>query len=194
MTLALSDSAATRVNPDAIGDWHTDEGTLVKAARTDRQAFAALYDLYADRIYHYIARRVSSEPIAEDLASATWERALAAIERFEFRGTPFSAWLYRIAGNLIANHYRQDRAHPESELDSQRAVSAGLGALAERQEVRNALMRLSESDQELIGLCYFAGLTPAEIADVLGVSPAAIHKRLHRARERLRILLESGHA
>lgn len=169
-----------------------DEDWLVEAARHDRQAFGQLYDRHFDAIYHYVARRVGDDELAEDLTAAVWERALVAIERFELRGVPFVAWLYRIAGNVIANHHR--RARLVSFVPFLPQVNHGAvhsaDPIDERTAVREAFDALSESDREVLSLCYHAGLTPPEIADVLGCTPAAVHKRLHRARQRLRQRLE----
>jgi len=183
------------VNPVRSEALVYDEDWLVEAARHDRQAFGQLYDRHFDAIYHYVARRVGDEALAEDLTAAVWERALVAIERFELRGVPFAAWLYRIAGNVIANHHR--RAHlvsfvpflPQAHHESVHFADP----IDERTMVREAFIRLSDSDREVLSLCYHAGLTPPEIADVLSCSPAAVHKRLHRARQRLRQLLEGEH-
>lgn len=166
-----------------------DDDSLVEAARHDREAFGALYDRYFDPIYAYIARRTDDAAEAEDIAAQVWERALKSIERYQVRGVPFAAWLYRIAGNQIANHRRHARilrfvplgpGHGSAEPDD----------ASERDAVRAALDALSESDRELLSLCYFAGLAPPEIAEVLGCGVAAVHKRLHRARARLRRKLE----
>ncbi|RIL10342.1 RNA polymerase subunit sigma-24 [bacterium] len=179
------------VNPPGTGH---DEDGLVEAARTDRQAFGVLYDRHFDAIYHYIARRVGDAETAEDIASHVWERALKAIERYEIRGVPFAAWLYRIAGNLVANHHRRNRLLSLVPLLPQHAAAPRHEAADEHAALRTALGRLSPSDQELLCLCYDAGLSPAEIADVLDCTPAAVHKRLHRARSRLRHHLEGTHA
>jgi RNA polymerase sigma-70 factor, ECF subfamily len=166
-----------------------DEDWLVEAARTDRAAFGVLYDRYCRAVYHYIARRVGDPDVAEDLTGAVWERALIAIERYEIRGVPFAAWLYRIAGNLVANHHRRRRLVQMVSFSRAHDVSSE-GRSDEKTMVRQALLQLSADDQEVLGLCYYAGLTPPEIADVLGCTPAAVHKRLHRARERLRHRIE----
>ncbi len=168
-----------------------DEDWLVEAARTDREAFGLLYDRYFDTVYNYIARRVDSAELAEDISAAVWERVLISIERYELRGVPFAAWLYRIAGNQIANHRR--RRHllafvpfkPQHSAPDEPQVRYD-----ERRAVRDALQDLSHADQEVLGLYYFSGLKPPEIADVLGCTPAAVHKRLHRARTRLKRRLE----
>ena len=136
-----------------------------------------------------IARRVGDPDMAEDLAAEVWERALTAIERYQIRGVPFAAWLYRIAGNLVANYHRKRRLWHLVPFAREYDVSTRAPS-DDRAMVRQAILALSAEDQEVIGLCYFAGLTPPEIADVQGCTPAAVHKRLHRARERLRRQLE----
>lgn len=191
LTREVSADASSRVMRGWSEHDPEEEDRLVEAARTDREAFGRLYDRYFALVYHYIARRVGDPEIAEDLAATVWERALTAIERYELRGVPFAAWLYRIAGNLVANHHRRRRlwqmvafARPHDVADE--------GRSDERTMVRQALAELSTDDQELLGLCYYAGLTPPEIADVLGCTTAAVHKRMHRARERLRRRIEEG--
>ena len=168
-----------------------DEATLVEAARSDREAFGRLYDRHFDAVYNYIARRVGGdEVLAEDLSAEVWERALTAIERYELRGLPFKAWLYRIAGNLIANHHRRKRLRQLVPFMPHHGVSRPQQRWDDRATVQEALQALSEADQEVIGLYYFAGLSPTEIAQALGCSPVAVHKRLHRARERLKKRLQ----
>jgi RNA polymerase sigma-70 factor, ECF subfamily len=188
-----SDEFSTGVSAEApshvINGWSPSdreaEDALVAAARTDRAAFGALYDRHFDAIYHYIARRVGDPDVAEDLAAEVWERALTAIERYEIRGVPFVAWLYRIAGNLVANHHRKRRLwHLVPFAREHDVATPAVGD--ERTAVHQALLALSAEDQEVLGLCYFAGLAPPEIADIQGCTPAAVHKRLHRARERFR--------
>ncbi|MFN8422688.1 MAG: sigma-70 family RNA polymerase sigma factor [Anaerolineae bacterium] len=135
---------------------------------------------------------MGDEALAEDLTAAVFERALVAIERFEVRGVPFVAWLYRIAGNLIANHHRRLRLISFVPFlpNAVQGAQSSADLIDERTAVREAFHTLAEGDREVLSLRYHAGLTPPEIADVLGCSPAAVHKRLHRARQRLRQQLE----
>ena len=93
------------------------ERELVARAKEDPSAFGALYDAYVDKIYNYVYHRVGNHHDSEDLTSRTFYRALNNIHRYTDRGLPFSAWLYRIAHNLVANWHR-DR----SRLVSDRAV------------------------------------------------------------------------
>jgi RNA polymerase sigma-70 factor (ECF subfamily) len=168
-----------------------DEDWLVEAARTDREAFGVLYDRHFDKVYNYIVRRVGSQSAAEDLSAAVWERALGAIENYEVRGLPFAAWLYRIAGNMVANYHRRRKLWQMVPFTGRQARTDPREGLEQRAAVREGMSKLSDSDQEVLTLYYFSGLTPPEIGDVLDCTPAAVHKRLHRARERLRKHLEA---
>jgi len=114
-----------------------------------------------------IARRVGDPDMAEDLAAEVWERALTAIERYQIRGVPFAAWLYRIAGNLVANYHRKRRLWHLVPFAREYDVSTRAPS-DDRAMVRQAILALSAEDQEVIGLCYFAGLTPPEIAAKIG--------------------------
>lgn len=181
------DDEASEAAPSAD---HREDALLLEAARRDRQAFGLLYDRYVDQIYHYVHRRVGETAVAEDLTAEVWERALGAIERYEDRGAPFSAWLYRIAGNVVANHYRQQRLRRLLPLISQGNAHDPRAEVDDRSVVRQALRALSASDQEVLSLHYYAGLTPAEMARVLDCAPGVVHKRLQRARERLRARIE----
>ena len=90
---------------------HLDENTLVEQAKAEPNAFGELYERYVDRIYSYIYYRVGNDEDAEDLTARTFFQALDKISAYEDRGAPFSAWLYRIAHNLVANLHRQRSRH-----------------------------------------------------------------------------------
>ena len=80
-----------------------EERLLVEAAQSDPAKFGDLYDIHFERIYVFIARRVRGRDKAEDLTSEVFHRALASLKSYEWRGTPFAAWLFRIAANAIAD-------------------------------------------------------------------------------------------
>ena len=84
----------------------SEDSDLVLRARTDAEAFGHLYERYVDRIYAYIYHRVGNAQDAEDLTARTFYRALDNLDRYEDRGLPFAAWLFRIAHNLVANWHR----------------------------------------------------------------------------------------
>src|SRR6266849_10697184 len=88
-------------------DTEPDERLLIQAAQRDPRRFAELYENNFDRVYAFIARRVRNREEAEDLTSEVFHQALANIGRFEWRGVPFAAWLFRIASNAIASHFEK---------------------------------------------------------------------------------------
>lgn len=181
------DPDLSKTTAHGVKDWRVvDEADLVAAARTDREAFGVLYDRYFDAVYNYIVRRVSDGAVAEDIASEVWERALAAIDRFELRGVPFAAWLYRIAGNLVINHHRKAGLWRMVPFADRIGAARPYRQTELRTAVEAAVAHLSLADQEAIALYYYAGQSPEEMAVILDCSVVAVHKRLHRARERLK--------
>ena len=93
------------------------ERRLVEAARDDPVAFGALYEQHVDAIYAYALHRVRDGTVAEDVVAETFHRALENLGRYEWRGVPFSAWLYRIASNVIAARYRHEPAVHLDDID-----------------------------------------------------------------------------
>ena len=85
------------------------EKIIIEQARKNPQAFGALYEKYFDRIFNYLLRQTDDEQLAGDLCSQTFVNALNHLNRFEFRGVPFSAWLYKIASNEVNKHYRKSK-------------------------------------------------------------------------------------
>jgi RNA polymerase sigma-70 factor (ECF subfamily) len=94
------------------GEVEIDERLLIREAQRDRRRFAELYERNFDRVYAYVARRVRDRGDVQDLTSEVFQQALRNLGRFEWRGVPFAAWLYRIAANAIADHYHR-RAREE---------------------------------------------------------------------------------
>jgi DNA-directed RNA polymerase specialized sigma24 family protein len=88
-------------------DTGADEQLLVEAAQKGPARSADLYDRHFERVYAHIARRAQSREETQDLTSEVFHQALANIRQFEWRGVPFAAWLYRIAANALADHWRR---------------------------------------------------------------------------------------
>src|ERR1700726_5094757 len=84
-----------------------DERLLVEAAQQDPARFADLYEINFERVYAYVVRRVGDRAETEDLTSEVFHQALANLKRFEWRGIPFAAWLFRIAANLISDRWQR---------------------------------------------------------------------------------------
>jgi RNA polymerase sigma-70 factor (ECF subfamily) len=172
-----------------------DERQLVEAAQHNPQAFGTLYDRYIDRIYAFAYRRTGGdEALAGDITSATFEQALRHIQRYRWQGFSFGAWLYKIARNELAQHYRRSR--PLSFLGLGRAeqdeidIEAEVDSALQRDTIHLALKKLSDGDREIITLRFFEGLSSPEVSEVLGCSVDNVYLRLHRALGRMRKHLE----
>ena len=178
-----------------------DERWLVEQARSAPDAFATLYRLYLPKIHAFAYRRTSSRELAEDITAATFERAYRQLDRFEWRGGGFGAWLFRIAANELADHYRRQ----------QRALSdrgqTAFGALHNPTQVDDldridgddstgqlvaALGQLNPRYQEAISLRYLAGLSHEESAEALGVTKPVMAVTLTRALKALKKAMEKS--
>ena len=163
-----------------------DEAALVEAARTQPQAFAALYQRYLTRIYRYLRTRADSEEDAADLTQQVFLNALDALATYHERGLPFAAWLFRIARNVATDYHRR-RPTVTWDLVPEALQATGDGgpeaALLQQEaltRLRSVLARLDAEKRELLALRFAAGLTAPEMAAVVGKSEAAVRKQLAR--------------
>ena len=168
-----------------------DDHSLAEAARLEPQAFAVLYERYIDRIYAYALRQAGDVSLAQDVTSATFEKALRSLRQRDWRGQSFLAWLYRIARNEAIHHHRlgSRMAEMPPDLPASESQEDGLMAAQERQELFCALSRLSARDQEVLNLRFIEGLSSAEAAEVLGCSLPNLYLQAHRALRRLRKMI-----
>jgi len=175
-----------------------DEDALVERAKTDPAAFGVLYESYVNRIYNYIYYRVGNKHDAEDLTARTFHRALDHIENYVNQGAPFSAWLYRIAHNLVANWHRdQSRRKIISLEDIKLRIQRrdGPDEMAELGEEKDQLLvairRLPHDRQQLLILKFVEGMSNAEIGQVMSRSEGAIKSLYHRTLLALRETLDA---
>lgn len=163
------------------------------AASGDTEAFTLLYERYVTRIYNYIYYRTGNPFEAEDLTSRVFHRALNHISRYDNRGVPFSAWLYRIAHNLVANWHRDNSRRKEVPLDdyAQHAQHSPMPETnvvnsQEMEEMLQAIRRLSPDRQQLLILKFVEGMANAEVAVIMMRSEGAIKSLYHRTLMALR--------
>lgn len=164
-----------------------DEQALIERARTDQEAFGELYKLYVDRIYNYVYYRTSNHAEAEDLTARVFERAMKHIGRYEDRGLPFSAWLYRIAHNLVANWHRDRSRRQILSLDSvsqwqlhEDSPELKAQLIEDKETLLAAIQRLPADRRELLIMKYVEKLPNSEIGDIMGRSEGAIKSLYHR--------------
>jgi RNA polymerase sigma-70 factor, ECF subfamily len=179
---------------------YVDEGLLVERARTDANAFAALYDRYVQRVYRYAYRRLGAHAEAEDLTAQTFQRVLESLPQYQVRGLPFDAWLFRIAHNLVVDRYRLhrpsisvDALDPASEPDS--GADSMDEALGEREEIDaawRAVDHLPPLQRRAVVLRFGRDLSHAEIGPIIGRSEAATKQLIYRAMKTLRRNLQTN--
>jgi RNA polymerase sigma-70 factor, ECF subfamily len=174
------------------------EEELVKKAQHNREAFGQLYDIHYKRIFNYVLRRTADVPLALDITSATFFKAMNQIGKYRWRDIPFAAWLYRIAGNEINDHYRREGRRPIS-LDrlSQLAdtsdyadeVNQAEEELSKHEEfllLHKKLLELPALYREVIELKFFEKKKIREMVNILGKKEGTIKSLLHRGVEKLR--------
>jgi RNA polymerase sigma-70 factor (ECF subfamily) len=176
------------------------ERELVERARTDADAFGELYDEHYGRIFGYVLRRTASVDAAQDVTSDVFFKALSNLHRFRWRDVPFSAWLYRIAGNEIANRHRRDnrdRKHVRETMAAASAESVATGEEVHRAEaelirheefleLHASIAQLPVKYQEVIVLRFFEDKPIREISQILDKREGTVKSLLHRGLERLR--------
>src|SRR5687768_4319023 len=153
----------------------------------DRDALEELYLLHFDRIYSYLHMSVGNRHDAEDLTNQTFMKMLEAIDRFEWRKVPLSAWLFRIAHNLAMDHFRAHRRwQPEEEppepehLAEHSAEEAALHSIGER-SMFEMIESLSIDQQQVLTLKFVFSFSNAEVATILGKTEGAVKSLQHRA-------------
>jgi RNA polymerase sigma-70 factor, ECF subfamily len=175
----------------------TDDKTLEMAIQGDTDAFSSLYEHYVERIYNYIFYRIGNTVDAEDLTAKVFYRALGRITSYKSMGVPFSAWLYRIAHNLVANWYRDNSRRQEVPLDDQPSLhlhsvhpEMSLMEDQEKEWLLTLIKKLPQDRQELLILKFVDRLSNSEIALIMGRSEGAIKSLYHRTLLVLRDELE----
>lgn len=170
------------------------EQHLMALAQGDPAAFRPLYERYMPRVYAYCLRRVNDRQEAEDLTSSIFTRALSHLAGY--RGGHVAAWLFTIAHNEVANHWRGQREQVSLDayaLDLEAETMPPLDwvvAQEHAEALRRAVALLPADQQELLALKLAGQLTSEQIGEVLGKSSSAVRVDLHRIMKRLRVLFE----
>jgi RNA polymerase sigma-70 factor, ECF subfamily len=165
----------------------SDDELLTSATQGDIEAFGQLYERYVGRIYNYVYYRTGNTYDAEDLTERVFMRALHHIGNYNNRGLPFSAWLYRIAHNLVANWHRDNSRRKEVPLDDGLLTGRHAGhpeyELLQTEEQENLIRVvrcLPEERQQLLILKFVDHLSNSEIGVVMGRTEGAVKSLYHR--------------
>lgn len=185
----------------------SEEKEIIKKARHDPEAFGLLYDKYYQPVFGYILRRTANIELSQDITSETFFKALKKLWQFQWRNVPFSAWLFRIASNEIADYFRKNKNHsvflnkiaqtegfapvilnnPETELiKAQEKLDQHQDFLKAQKEIA----KLSIKYQEVIFLRFFEKKKIKEIAQILGKKEGTVKSLLHRGLRKLRTTMK----
>ena len=173
-----------------------EEKVVQRAQQNDPNAFAELYDEYFDKIYRYIALKIGDKEEAEDMTQQVFLKARQSISSFKWKGVPFSAWLYRIAHNLIVDYLRKSKKRPDT-LPDETIITDNSGNNPEQlvekrmdiEQVMEAARHLTEAQREVISLRFAGEMPIAQVAKIMGKSQGAIKALQHSAIVSLRKML-----
>ena len=167
------------------------EYSILERSRKNPKAFGELYDKYFDRIFNFVYRQTDDEELTADLCSQTFLIVLKNLDRYEFRGLPFSAWLYRIASNEVNKHYRKQKKSKVFSIEELRVrelIEQASESWDEEiiQRLLNYLKDLPTDMLEVLELRFFEDKDFKEIAFILDISESGAKMRTYRALDRLR--------
>jgi len=168
------------------------ERSLIEAAQRDPACFAQLYENNFDRVYAFIARRVGDRDQAQDLTADVFHSALKNLARFEWRGAPFAAWLFRIAANAIADRGKraaQLETFKSQEVAQDDVSSADLAEAEHRARLFKLVEKLPADQRRVIALRFAHQKSIAEIAKDLGRSEGAVKQLQFRGLQSLRTMV-----
>jgi len=173
-----------------------DERLLLERAREyDPEALGEIYDGYSEKIYRYIYRYLSEARLAEDLTAEVFLKLLEAIKASKGPRTHLSAWLYRLAHNLVVDHFRrrpQGESLPLEEglVAAPEDVTVVVEKKLAQQQLRAAISHLTTDQQQVIVLKFVEGLSNAKVGQVLGKTEGAVKSLQHRALDALHGIME----
>lgn len=168
---------------------------LVEDAKTNSESFGKLYDYYFPKIYGFVASKTNDRESAEDLVSEVFMKALENIGSFEWRGVPFSAWLYKIARNTLNNYYGHHAKTRTTDIDEvyglaedeQKTSPIKKAAQQELSEkVKEIFTELPERELTVLQLKFYSQLSNREIVNVTGLSESNVAVILYRTLRKIK--------
>ena len=171
-----------------------EEYLLVKAAQKNPRRFSVLYERYYRQMFLFIYKRVDEEENAADVTSQVFLKAMLSLEKYQFRGLPFSAWLYRIAINEVNQYFRETRNQRTVSMES-RDLPLLMEEVEEPsddaaiQRMLSVMQALSPEEVEMIELRYFEKMPFREVADIYGITENNAKVRMYRILEKMKKLM-----
>ena len=173
-----------------------DERLLIEAAQHDPARFADLYELNFERVYAYIVRRVGDRAETEDLTAEVFHQALANLKRFEWRGIPFAAWLFRIAANLISDRWQRSgrEVNDDEKIESAQVSPAEIEDVERRATLYRLVETLPADQKKVVVLRFVDQKSIKEVAREIRKTEGAVKQLQFRALTNLRARMEGADA
>ncbi|MFK7806364.1 MAG: RNA polymerase sigma factor [Saprospiraceae bacterium] len=167
------------------------EWKVIQQAQSNRAHFRPLYNKYYEVIFRFIFQRVGAQSTASDICSQVFLKAMQRLDKYQFKGVPFSAWLYRIASNEVAQHFRDHKKNRTVCTDDVHLndIIDEVTEQPNEQLTKNLLLCLDElkvDDLQLIELRFFERRPFKEIADILGITESNAKVKTYRILDRLK--------
>ena len=179
-------------------DQSKNDRLLIEAAQKDPARFAELYENNFERVYAYVVRRVGDRAETEDLTAEVFHHALANLNKYEWRGIPFAAWLFRIAANLISDRWQRNRREPPVEepeqIESLQANSGDFEEVERKATLFRLVRTLPEEQRRVVVLRFVEQKSLKEVAREIRKSEGAVKQLQFRALTTLRARMEGADA
>jgi RNA polymerase sigma-70 factor (ECF subfamily) len=173
-----------------------DERLLVEAAQQDPARFADLYEINFERVYAYAVKRVRDRAEAEDLTAEVFHHALANLKRYEWRGNPFAAWLFRIAANLISDRSQRSgrEIQDDAVLESAQVSPADIEEVEQRATLYRLVEMLPAEQKRVLVLRFVEQKSIKEVASTIRKTEGAVKQLQFRALSTLKARMEGADA
>jgi len=170
-----------------------EELSIIEKAKLNPAHFGPLYSRYHESIFRYIFRRVDDIEAAYDITSQVFVKAIGALPKFEYRGVPFSSWLFRIAKSELYQFFRDNQAKRTVSIDSVRVVQVMDEFLedhsdADRAKLLKILPLLREDQLQLIEMRFFEKRSFKEIGEIMDLTENNAKVKTFRALIKLKQL------
>lgn len=171
-------------------------GLVKKARERDPDAFGKLYNEYIDQIFRYVYYKVGDFQEAQDIAGQTFLKALENLDSYEVRDVAFSSWLFRIAHNLVVDHFRRESKRESVPIEAE--AQSNLGSVSPTDSIFEeldsdrlyaAIQKLTHNQQEVLILKFIDNLPTNQVAEIMGISPGAVKSTQRRALQTLNRIL-----
>jgi len=173
-----------------------DERLQIEAAQQDPARFADLYEVNFERVYAYVVRRVRDRAEAEDVTAEVFHQALANLKRFEWRGIPFAAWLFRIAANLISDRWQRSGREiaDDEKIDAAQVSPAEIEEVERRATLFKLVDTLPAEQKNVVVLRFVEQKSIKEVAREIRKTEGAVKQLQFRALSNLRARMEGADA